>query len=177
MFDNVERTSTQFNFCWPLCLNKNAPVFYNKSLYSAMHMLLNHSRMMNHTCFSRKKVPAWAFYNIGDHCSTMLNDVHTVRFLLAIMSQQKSTRVVQQKSHCVDVTQQTWIGFGNHRSLLFTGCNNILYSAMHMLLNHSRIINHTCFSWSILMHRPKHPMNTGYTGMWQISKVVTWKAV
>ena len=31
MVDNVERTSTQFDFCWPTCLDTNTPMLFNKS--------------------------------------------------------------------------------------------------------------------------------------------------
>ena len=31
MVDNGERTSTRFHFCWPTCLDKNPPMFFNES--------------------------------------------------------------------------------------------------------------------------------------------------
>ena len=61
-----------------------------------------------HSC-SWTSMEIGACLNILEHSTTLVNnvrhcwtDVHTVRFLLAKMCRQKSTNVVQQKSHRVD---------------------------------------------------------------------------
>ena len=63
----------------------------------------------HHRCSWTSMEIGSTFYNIGEHWSTILNG-RPHGFLLANMSRQKSTNVVQQKSHRVDGALATKLG-------------------------------------------------------------------